>query len=141
MTTAPLHCQNALEDERARPCVTSLASWWKEVSELEGSMGYRCSTLAACQAWDQLLASEIPAPHVALYVELRACVKLWNQLSPERPHAYPTLLDRFYWAAIADGLSVTKYGVLAAFRLRQHLSGMRAASNEVKNGRIITPSP
>lgn len=128
MATALLNCVNDLEAEHVRPCVTSLACWWKEIRELEVLMDYNRSTLAACQAWDALLASEIPAPRPALYIELRACVQLWNQLSHERRPVFPTLLDRFYRAATADDLSVTEYGVLAAFRLRQHLCGLQAVA-------------
>jgi hypothetical protein len=125
MATAPLNCENDLEEEHVRPCVTSLACWWKEIRGLETSMGYSRSTLGACQAWDALLASEVPAPRPALYIELRACVQLWNQMSQEQRPVFPTLLDRFYWAATTEGLSMTEYAVLAAFRLRQHLCGVR----------------
>ncbi len=84
MTAALLNCENDWEQEHVRPCVTSLACWWKEIRELEILLGYNRSTLAACQAWDEILASEIPSPCEALYAELRACVGLWHRLAKGR---------------------------------------------------------
>ena len=125
MTAALLECEDYWEEEHGRPCVTSLACWWREIQELEALLGYRRSTLAACQAWDEILASEIPAPCEALYSELRACVRLWRRLSQGRRLVYPTLLDRLVSISIADRLALPQYGLLTAFRLRQSLCGIR----------------
>jgi len=115
-----------LEPEEARPCVASLACWWREVQELEELLGYGRSSLAARAAWDEVLASEILMPHQALYVELRACVRVWERISAGQPLIYPSLLERLLWVAVAEELLLPEYGILAAFRLRQRLCGMRA---------------
>ena len=113
------------EVEEVRPCVASLACWWREVQELQELLGYSRSSLAARTAWDELLASEMLIPHQALYVELRACVRVWERISAGRPVVYPSLLDRLVWVAVAEELPLPRFGVLAAFRLRQSLCGMQ----------------
>lgn len=134
MTAALLNCENDWEGEHVRPCVTSLACWWKEIHELEILLGYDRSTLAACQAWDELLASEIPVPRPALYIELRACVRMWNRVSHGQRVVYPTLLDRLLETAVADDLPFPECSILAAFRLRQRLSGMASPQISMRNG-------
>jgi hypothetical protein len=114
-----------LKLDEVRPCVASLACWWKEVQELEGRLGYSRSSLAARAAWDELLASEILIPHQALYLELRTCVAVWARISAGQPIVIPSLLDRLAWVALADNLPLPQFGVLAAFRLRQRLCGVR----------------
>ena len=107
--------------EEVRPCVASIACWWREVRELEELLGYGRSYPASRAAWDDLLAAEILIPHQALYVELRACVRVWERISAGQPVVSPSILDRFVWVAVADDLPLPKLGVLAAFRLRQRL--------------------
>lgn len=113
-----------LELDEVRPCVASLACWWREVQELEELLGYGRSYPASRAAWDDLLASEILIPHQALYVELRACVRVWEQISASKPDVYPSLLDRLVWVAVAEELPLARFGVLAAFRMRQRLCGV-----------------
>jgi hypothetical protein len=116
------------EVEEVRPCVASLACWWREVQELEELLGYSRSSLAARAAWDELLAAEILIPHQALYVELRACVMVWERISAGQAIAFLSLLDRLVRVAIAEDLPLPRFGVLAAFRLRQRLgwNGLRS---------------
>jgi|GEM_PF-2220572 len=118
------HVEN-LEPEEVRPCVASLACWWKEVQELEELLGYGRSSVPARAAWDELLASEILIPRQALYVELRACVRVWERISAGQPVIFPSLLDRLVWVAVAESLPLSRFGVLAAFRLRQRLCGRK----------------
>jgi len=113
------------EVEEVRPCVASLACWWREVQELEELLGYGRSSTTARAAWDELLAAEIIIPHQALYVELRACVAVWERISTGQPVVFPSLLDRLVWVAVAEELPLPRFGVLAAFRLRQRLCGVR----------------
>jgi hypothetical protein len=109
------------EVEEVRPCVASLACWWREVQELEELLGYGRSYPASRAAWDDLLTSEILVPHQALYVELRACVRASERNSAGQPGGSPSLLDRLVWVSVAEDLSLATYGVLAAFRLRRRL--------------------
>jgi len=51
------HRVENLELEEVRPCVASLACWWREVQALEELLGYGRSSIAARAAWDELLAS------------------------------------------------------------------------------------
>ena len=125
MTSAPLECADCRGAGHVRPCVRSLACWWKEVQELEKSLGYARSSLRARDAWDELIASEIPAPHPALYIELRGAVATWERITHGQRVVHPSLLDRFVMAADTDDLGLMEYSVLAAFRLRQRLCGMR----------------
>lgn len=125
MTAAPLECVDCGEADHVRPCVRSLACWWREVRELEELLGYSRSSLLARDAWDELLAVEVPAPQMALYVELRACVETWTRILLGQRAIRPTLLDQFVLIASTEGLNLPHYSVLAAFRLRQHLCGMR----------------
>jgi len=118
---ALLHRIENLELEEARPCVASLACWWKEVQELEELLGYSRSSIAARAAWDDLLAAEILIPHQALYVELRGCVRVWERISVGQSIIFPSLLDRLVCVAVAEELPLPRFGVLAAFRLRQRL--------------------
>jgi len=118
---ADLQYVEGVELEEIRPCVASLGCWWREVQELEELLGYDCSSLNARAAWDELLASEILLPHPALYVELRACVHNWRELTRGTQANYPSLLERFFQIAVKENLEPTKYGVLVAFRMRQHL--------------------
>ena len=122
MTTALLECPpDASENLHVRPCVSSLACWWKEIRELEEELGYQRSSLRARDAWDDLLAAEIPSPREALYVELRACVNTWRRITQGKGVVYPALLDHLVWVAAVENLSLPKFAVLAAFRLRQRL--------------------
>ena len=125
MTAAPLECLDCREGDHVRPCVRSLACWWREVRELEQLLGYARSSLHTRDAWDQLLASEVPAPQPALYIELRSCVEMWARLCRARRAVYPSLLNRLVEVAATEGLAMPAYATLAAFRLRQHLCGMR----------------
>src|SRR2546423_603029 len=118
MTAAPLECIGCHGDDHVRPCIRSLACWWKEVRELEELLGYSRSSLRARDAWDELLAAEVPAPRTALYVELRACVEMWTRISRGQRAIYPSLLDRLILIAEGDDLLLPQYSVLAAFRLR-----------------------
>jgi len=124
MATAPLECEELWEEEHVRPCVSSLACWWREIRELEELLGYERSSLQARDAWDELLAAEILAPREALYVELRDCVNTWRRISRGQGMVYPSLLERLVWTSLGDRLPLPQYGVLAAFRLRQRLCGM-----------------
>ena len=116
------------EVEEVRPCIASLCCWWREVHELEESLGYVRSSLEARAAWDELLSSEILSPHKALYVELRMCVQLWRRISAGQPDLFPTLMDRLVWVAVAEDLPLPQFALLAAFRLRQRIIGMRAST-------------
>jgi len=124
--TALLEHIEEWKPEEIRPCVASLGCWWREVQELELALGYNRSSLAARTAWDDLLASEIVAPHEALYFELRECVRVWGRISAGQPVVFPSLLDRLVWVGVAECLPLPKFGVLVAFRLRQRLSGIGA---------------
>jgi|GEM_PF-5153815 len=132
MAVALLNCIDEWEEDHLRPCVTSLACWWREIGELEILLGYHGSTMAACQAWNEILASEILSPCEALYAELRACVGQWRRTDMEQEPVHPSLLDGLLWTAMADDLPLPKYALLAAFRLRQRLCEMR--SNDYPNG-------
>lgn len=125
MGTALLECEELWEEQHVRPCVTSLACWWREIRELEELLGYDRSSLQARDAWDELLAAEIPAPREALYVELRDCVNTWQRITRGQGIVCSSLLERLVWVANAEGLALPQYAVLAAFRLRQRLCGMR----------------
>jgi hypothetical protein len=125
MTAAPLECLDCQAGDHVRPCVRSLACWWREARELEHLLGYARSSLRARDAWDELLAAEVPSPRTALYVELRSCIETWTRLSDARRGVYPSLLNRLVEVATVDSLELPHYAVLAAFRLRQRLSGMR----------------
>jgi hypothetical protein len=125
MKTALLECPTPSVDEHVRPCITSMACWWREIRELEVLLGYENASLQARDVWDELLAAEIPAPREALYGELRECVKSWQRISRGQGILYPPLLDRFVWVAMAEQLALPQYAPLAAFRLRQRLCGMR----------------
>jgi hypothetical protein len=114
------------EVEEVRPCIASLGCWWREVHELEESLGYLRSSLEARVAWDELLSSEILSPQKALYVELRACVQLWQRISAGQPDPFPSLMDRLVWVAVAEDLPLPRFGILTAFRLRQRLVGIRS---------------
>jgi len=123
MPTALLECPpEEGESLHIRPCVTSLACWWKEIRELEELLAYERSSLQARDAWDDLLASEIPAPREALYVELRECVNTWRRNTQGKGIVHPSLLDYLVWVAAVENLSLPKFAVLAAFRLRQRLN-------------------
>jgi len=128
MATALLECPEPFEEEHSRPCVSSLACWWREIRELEELLGYGRSSLAARDVWDELLTAEILFPREALYVELRDCVRTWQRVSRGQGIVCPSLLDRLVWMATAEGLSLPGYAVLAAFRLRQRLCGCEAKS-------------
>jgi hypothetical protein len=125
MKTALLECPESWEQEHARPCITSLACWWREIRELEELLGYARSSLAARDVWDELLAAEILFPREALYVELRDCVRTWQRVSRGQGIVCPSLLERFVWVGTAEELPLPQYAVLVAFRLRQRLCGMR----------------
>jgi len=126
--TALLQQIEKLEEDEVRPCIASLGCWWREVHELEESLGYLRSSPEARAAWDELLALEILSPHKALYVELRACVRLWRRISDGQPDLFPSLMDRLVWVAVAEDLPLPRFGLLAAFRLRQRIIGMRAST-------------
>ena len=131
MTVALLNCIDEWEEDHLRPCVTSLACWWREIGELEILLGYHGSTMAACRAWNDILASEILSPCEALYAELRACVGQWRRIATEQEPVHPSLLDGLLWTAMADDLPLPKYALLAAFRLRQRLCEIQ--SNDSSN--------
>lgn len=124
MGTAPLQCEELWEEQHVRPCVISLACWWREIRELEELLGYERSSLRARDAWDQLLAAEIPAPRDALYIELRDCVNTWRRISRGQATRYPSLLDRLVLVATEENLPLPELAVLAALRLRQQLIGL-----------------
>lgn len=111
------------------PCrsnVTSLASWWREVQELEVLLGYDGSSPASRKAWDAILACEVPAPRAALYLLLRDCVHLWQTIAAEREADPCPLLDSFVGVAVAERLILPTYAVLVAFQLRRQLFGLRS---------------
>src|SRR3954469_9969134 len=95
MTAAPLECNDCQDSNHVRPCVRSLACWWREVRELEKLLGYARSSLYVRDAWDHLLACEVPSPQPALYVELRSCAETWTRLSQGHRGVFPSLLNRF----------------------------------------------
>ena len=134
MTTAPLECFDCAPISRARPCVRSLACWWKEVRELEDLLGYVRSSLRARDLWDELVASEIPSPQLALYVELRCAAEAWERITNGRRTLYPSLLDRFVLTAETNGLPLPHAAILVAFRLRQRLIGMQRERIDGENG-------
>lgn len=138
MGTAPLQCEELWEEQHVRPCVISLACWWREIRELEELLGYERSSLRARDAWDELLAAEILAPREALYIELRDCVNTWRQIARRRGIVYPSLLERLFAISELERLPLPQYGVLAAFRLRQQLCGLTSAR---RGPAITTPCP
>lgn len=123
MIAAPLECPDCHAGNHVRPCVRSLACWWKEVRELEVLLGYERSSIRARDMWDELIASEVPAPQPALYIELRGAVQLWKRITATRRLVCPTLLDRFICVASREHLSLPNHALLTAFRLRQVLYG------------------
>jgi len=127
MRVAWLECDSYTDAAHARPCVQSLACWWSEVQELELLLDYNRSSLRARQVWDALLACELLTPQPALYVELRACAASWTRMTRGLSFVYPSLLDRFVQTADSESLPLPKYAVLAAFRLRQRLCGVRSS--------------
>jgi hypothetical protein len=134
MTAALLACEKQHVEPDLSPCVTSLACWWREIGDLEQLLGYARSTRAGRDAWDALVVSEVPAPNLALYVELRACVGLWQRLTSGRAMVWPSLLDRLLAVAEAERLDLSRYGLLAAFRLRQALQALDVNPTGRRNG-------
>jgi hypothetical protein len=128
MATAPLECEELRQQHHVRPCVISMACWWREIRELEKAMEYNRSSVAARDAWDELLASEILLPHEALYVELRGCVQAWRRITRHNPLLYPSLVDQLVQVSIFEQLDLTRYGILAAFRLRQRIRRLTAVN-------------
>ena len=134
MTAALLACEKEHIEPDLSPCVTSLACWWREIGDLEQLLGYARSTRAGRDAWDALVVSEVPAPNLALYVELRACVGHWQRLTSGRAMVWPSLLDRLHAVASAERLDLSRYGLLAAFRLRHELKSLETSLTGRRNG-------
>ena len=126
MIAAALECPDCEAGNHVRPCVKSLACWWKEVRELEVLLGYERSSIRAQEMWDELIASEVPAPQPALYIELRCVVQVWKRITASRRLVCPTLLDRFICVASSEHLSLPSHALLTAFRLHQILVGTEA---------------
>jgi hypothetical protein len=102
-------------------CVSSFASWWREMSELEILMEYRRSSPEAQATWDSILSTQIPSPNAALGLELRACAGFRAALRARGVMPCGTLLEMFVAKAWDDHLELPRLGLLAAFRLRLEL--------------------
>jgi hypothetical protein len=94
------------------------------VRELEKILEYARASLRARDAWDELIASEVPAPRHSLYVELRAASEVHAGMTRAKRCIHPSLLDQLLMTAEAQHLGLPEYAILAAFRLRQRLSGI-----------------
>lgn len=101
--------------------VFQLSDWWKATVALEKELDYVHSDACARAAWDDLVGRLMLARSELLYRALMDCVRLWRTQRLRLPPSWGTLLDAYVATAWEEGLSLTDFAILVAFRLRQRL--------------------